>query len=126
MDGCPAVAHHEYVLGVGKQHLQIVHGLERQGVLVAQPGRRHPVTGDDFEDERSDGGVDDFIGDAGFFQPKRLLGRFVPMVAHLQDSRHHPRLLATPVAHGPSQNVRHRRVYCANTFSGINAITRGL
>lgn len=99
MDGGPAVAHHENIFGVREQHLQVVHGLERQRVFVAQPGGRDPVPGDHFEYERSDRRVDHFLGDAGFLEPQRFFGRLVPVVAHLQDSRHHPGFLATP-AHG--------------------------
>lgn len=51
MDGCSAVANHEYVLGVGKQHLQIVHRLESQRVFVAQSRCRHPVPSDNFQNE---------------------------------------------------------------------------
>lgn len=97
MYGGPAVSHHEYVFGVGEQHLQIVHGLERQRVLVAQTWRRDPVPGDHFEYERSDRGVDHFLGHAGLLQPQRLFRRLVPVVAHLQDPGHHARLLTAPV-----------------------------
>lgn len=95
--GRPAVAHHEYVLGVGEQHFEIVHGLQRQRVLVTQPGRRDAMSGDHFEYERSDRRVDHLLGHAGLLQPQRFFGRLVPVVAHLQDSRHHPGLLAAPV-----------------------------
>lgn len=93
----PAVAHHEYVLGVREQQLQVVHELKRQRVLVAQTGCRHSVSSDHFEDKRSNGRVDHILGHAGLFQPQRLFGRLVPMAAHLQDPRNHPRLLSTPV-----------------------------
>lgn len=97
MDCGSAISHHEYVFGVGKQHLEIVHGLERQRVLVAESRGRNPVPSYHFEYERSDCRVDHILGHAGLFKSHRFLFRLVPVVTHLQDSRHHSSLLSAPV-----------------------------
>ena len=65
--------------------------------LVTQPGGGLPVSRHHLEDEGGDGGGEDVVREAGLLQPHALLLRLLPVRAHLQQTRHHPRLL--PAAH---------------------------
>ena len=62
--------------------------------LVAQPGGGLPVSRHHLEDEGGDGGGEDVVGEAGLLQPHALLLGLLPVGPHLQQPRHHARLLA--------------------------------
>ena len=62
--------------------------------LVTQPGGGLPVSRHHLEDEGRDGGGEDVVGEAGLLQPHALLLGLLPVGPHLQQPRHHARLLA--------------------------------
>lgn len=94
----PTVPHHEDEFGVGEEVYDVGAHLDGERVLVAQPGGRLAVLGDDLQGEGGDGGVQHRLGDAGLLEAHGLLLGLEPVEAHLQESGYHTRLLATPEA----------------------------
>ena len=77
--------------------------------LVTQPGGGLPVSRHHLEDEGRDGGGEDIVGEASLLQPHALLLGLLPVGPHLQQPRHHARLLAAAHVRVRVQHRAHQR-----------------
>ena len=107
-NGAP-IADHQQELGAGELLGQVDGGLEREWVLVAQPGCRLPVLGHHLQDERPHGRVQHLPSHTRGLQTLLLHTGFLPLCPEAQDPGYDPSLLPASYMRVSVQHDSHQR-----------------